>query len=77
MARYYFDVMDDDVLVPDEEGGEFENDQSAAEEAALVLAEMAKARLPGSIRRDMSVRVRNSAGPLLRTSLSFTVEPLA
>ena len=47
----------------------------ARDEAAVCLAEMAKFVLPGSMRRELAIEVRDSA-PVLRTSLVFEAEQL-
>ena len=75
--RYFFDVQDGALSVPDEEGTELDGTDAAAEEAARVLVELAKGRLPGSERRDLTVYVRDGNGPVLMAALSFKVEPLA
>ena len=77
MPRYFFDVHDGERFVRDEDGTELDGPAAAAEDAAVILAELAKARLPGWARRDISVQVRNDVGPVLRAALSFAIDPLA
>ena len=76
--RYFFDVLDKAVLIIDEEGTELETAGSVELEAARVAVELAKGRLPGAKRyRELVVVVRDETGPVLKTTLSLTIEPLA
>jgi hypothetical protein len=70
MPRYYFDSRDGDTFVPDDIGLEFGTLEEARDQAALCLAEMARLVLPGSVRRMLSIEVRDDA-PVLTTSLVF------
>ena len=74
--RYFFDVHDGAVSVTDEEGTELDDLEAAGIEAARLLVELAKGRLPGARRRELMVYVRDGSGPVLRTTLVFAVEPL-
>jgi uncharacterized protein YfcZ (UPF0381/DUF406 family) len=77
MKRYYFDVCDGDGLTRDEEGLEFSDVESAQEEAAKALADMAKetgrraARNPSE--RRMSIEVRDENGPVLEARFTFEI----
>jgi hypothetical protein len=44
--------------------------EAARDQAAVALAEMAREVLPGSVRRKISIEVRDDA-PILTTSLEF------
>ena len=46
MSRYYFDVFDDGVLIPDEEGTEHATREQGRAEAVGALAGLVKDRLP-------------------------------
>jgi hypothetical protein len=70
MPRYYFDSRDGETFLKDDIGLEFETLENARDQAAVCLAEMAKFVLPGSIRRMLSIAVRDDA-PVLTTSLVF------
>ena len=70
MTRYFFDSRDGDTFIQDDVGLEFATIEEARDEAAVCLAEMAKFVLPGSVRRTLSIEVRDDA-PVLTTSLVF------
>jgi len=77
MARYFFDTRDGDRFVRDDIGLEFETIQEARDEATAGLADMAKEAIPGRVRRELAVEVRNGAErQLLRASLWFEVQAL-
>ena len=72
MPRYYFDSRDGESFIHDEEGLEFLDLETARDQATAALADMAKHVLPGSMRRELAIEVRNEAKePVLRTSLVF------
>jgi hypothetical protein len=71
MPRYFFDTRDNGTLIKDEVGFEFGDLNSVKEQAALSLAELARDVLPGSVRRELSVEVRNATQPILRDVLTF------
>ncbi len=65
MTRYYFDLREEDALVPDEEGLELSNVQAAQAEAALSLADMARDAVrmsQGGRDHRMVVEVRDDKG---------------
>src|SRR3954471_2044329 len=72
MARYFFDVRDDDRVIPDAEGLEFSDLGAVRAEAATALAEMARDVLATATRRRMSIDVRTGA-----TSPSSGSHPLS
>ena len=75
MRRYFFDTRDGDTFIRDECGLEFDGIESARDEATRGLADMAKDAIPGALRRELAVEVRDEASlPLLRASLSFEVQ---
>lgn len=78
MPRYYFDLLDGDILAVDEEGLELPNLQAAQAEAAKSLADMARDALHDSAatprRQDMAIDVRDAAGPVTQVRLTFEVE---
>ena len=59
MPRYFFDTRDNDSFVADEVGLEFPDLETVKEQAAVSLAELARDVLPGSVRRVLSVEVRD------------------
>jgi hypothetical protein len=77
MPRFYFDVRDGDKFIRDDDGLEYPDTETARDEAALALAEMAKDVLPGAAIREIAIEVRDEAKePLLRAVLRFEVQRL-
>jgi hypothetical protein len=72
MPRFYFDSRDNGTFIKDDTGLMFPSLEKARDEATRALAELAKDVLPGSLRRELAIEVRDEAnGPLLMTSLVF------
>lgn len=72
MPRYYFDSRDGDSFIEDEEGLEFPDIETARDQATAALADLARDVLPGSVRRELAIEVRDEGKePLLRTILVF------
>jgi hypothetical protein len=77
MPRYYFDSRDGDASMRDIQGVVLEDIAAAREQAASALAELARDVLPGTVRREIIVDVRNEARQtVLKTSLVFEAAPL-
>jgi hypothetical protein len=77
MARYYFDLLDDDGLFIDEEGLEFSDLRAVQAEAAKSLADMARDAVHGSpslSMRHMTVDVRDKVGQVMQVRFNFEVE---
>ena len=73
MARYYFDLLDHDGLVMDEEGLEFSDMGAVEREAARAMADAASESFQRPIKpSESSIEVRDETGPVMR--LRFTVE---
>jgi hypothetical protein len=77
MTRYFFDTRDNGTFIEDEIGIEFRDLEAVKTQAALSLAELARDVLPGSIKRVLSVEVRDSMQPILRDMLTFEATVLA
>jgi hypothetical protein len=78
MPRYYFDTRDNESFVADEVGLDLQGVEAARGEAVRGLADLAKDVLPDSVRRTLSIDVRDVAGrPILKTELTFEVKILA
>ena len=75
--RYFFDTRDNGTFIEDDVGIELSGFQAAKDLAAVSLAEMAKDVLPGSIKRVLSVEVRDLLQPILRDVLTFEAISLA
>ena len=80
MPRYFFDLLEDDVVAVDEEGLELSSFRAVQAEAAKSLADMARDALhsfpPAIGRQDMAIEVRDELGPLMQVKLTFEVEAL-
>ena len=82
MRRYFFDMIDGDALIPDEEGVELSTPDAALRESALALADMVRDEAlgidPGDARHDrqLAIEVRDEHGPGLRASFTFEIKRL-
>jgi hypothetical protein len=76
MPHYFFDVGDGHLAIVDEDGTELSGSDEARSEAARILAELGRDRVTASRARQLSVAVRDKGGPVLRTTLTFDMEPL-
>ena len=75
--RYFFDVRDGDQFTPDLDGLEYATIEEARDAATAALADAAKDAIPGKIRREIAVEVRDvDILPILRASLWFEVQVL-
>ena len=75
MTRYYFDIRDSGKRIHDDVGVELPNIQSAQQEAAVRLAEMAPELVKSRRQHHTVVEVRDDDGLALEVSLSFVVKP--
>jgi len=75
--RYFFDTRDNGTFIEDDLGLELANLDDVRTQAALSLAELARDVLPGSIKRVLSVEVRNALHPILKDVLTFEAIVLA
>ena len=77
MPLYYFDLRDDEKLVPDEEGTELSSMDEVQNEAAYALADMLRDQLPvangNGLARDLMVDVRDSGGAVMRARFAFEI----
>lgn len=71
MPRYFFDTRDNDTFVEDDEGLEFDGLETVKIQAAKFLAELARDVLPGSLKRILTVEVRDERQPVMRAMLTF------
>jgi hypothetical protein len=78
MPRFFFDSRDDDDLIVDDEGLEFDSFEAAKSQATKSLALLALDVLPGSLRRRLGIDVKNESGALIFvTELTFEARALA
>ncbi|MBU1253203.1 MAG: hypothetical protein KKE69_02245 [Alphaproteobacteria bacterium] len=74
MRRYFFDTYDNQSILIDEEGLELASFDKVKSEAAASLAELAREVLPGSMQRNIAVKVRDDkARSILVAELTFEV----
>jgi hypothetical protein len=71
MALYFFDSRDNEDFVVDDEGLEYPSLAAVKAHAAKALAELAQDVIPGSMRRHLSIEVRDEKGPLLIAMMMF------
>ena len=71
MPLFFFDTRDNDVFIEDDVGLDLPDLAAVKEQAALSLAELARDVLPGSIKRRLTVEVRDEQQPVLRATLVF------
>jgi hypothetical protein len=68
---YFFDTRDNGTFIEDDVGIDCTDLNAVKKEAALSLAELARDVLPGSIKRVLSVEVRDAIQPILRDVMTF------
>jgi histidine ammonia-lyase len=76
MPRYYFDVRNDGIFVPDMVGLEVDNLAAAVVEAAHVLAEMVDDIVNGALRQQLTIGIRGTLGEApLKVALTLELTP--
>ncbi len=71
MPRYFFDTRDGERFFRDEIGDELPDIHSAVKEASRFLGELARDVLPGSMKRVLTVEVRDGLRRVLEARLTF------
>jgi hypothetical protein len=71
MPVYYFDTRDNDNFIEDDEGLDLPDIDAAKVAAATSLAELARDVLPGSLKRELAVEVRDNRGSVLKALMKF------
>jgi hypothetical protein len=71
MPMYFFDTRDEDRFIEDDDGVDLPDLAAVKIEAARSLTELARDVIPGTLRRELAVEVRDDLGPVLRTILHF------
>lgn len=71
MPLYFFDTRDNDQFTEDDVGVEFPGLDAVKVESARALAEIARDVIPGSLKRELSVEVRDTIGPVLEARMKF------
>jgi len=72
MARYFFDLINGDGPVRDEQGQEVASREAVSREVSRILADIAREELPARCKGLISIEVRDENGrPVFTGSLSF------
>jgi len=75
MPRYYFDIVDGEIVLQDPKGLELENIKGVEAKAQKILTEVAEVTFSDPDRRDVTTIVRDEAGQVvLRMRFSLVVE---
>jgi hypothetical protein len=75
MAKYYFDVRDNDLVYPDEDGIEQSNLAGVRAEAIDTLAEYVRSTLRDETRHTLRVEVRDEdSRPVLQAVMVFELD---
>ena len=76
MARYYFDIMDDEGVFLDDVGMELADMDTAIKEARRTLADMVRDALRSQSPDSVSISIRDGAeGPVVLSVTLKTEEP--
>jgi hypothetical protein len=76
-VRYFFDTRDNGTFIEDDVGVDCADLDAVKALAALSLTELAREVLPGSIKRVLSVEVRDGIQPILQDVLTFEAVAIA
>jgi hypothetical protein len=68
MTRYFFDILADDEIVPDEEGMNLPDLQAAVREATDSLADLARHPVRSEDFQRLAISVRTLDGPVFKTA---------
>lgn len=71
MPLYFFDTRDNETCIEDDVGLQLPDVEAVKAQAALSLAELARDVLPGSLKRTLTVDVRDGRQAVLRATLIF------
>lgn len=71
MAHYFFDTRDNDDFIEDDVGIELPDLDAVKDQAAVSLAELARDVLPGSLKRNLAVEVRDERQAVMSAKLRF------
>jgi hypothetical protein len=68
---FFFDTRDNGIFVEDDVGLEFPGLEDVKVAAAKALAEIAREVIPGTMKRELAVEVRDAWGPVLAARMTF------
>jgi hypothetical protein len=72
MPRYFFDLIEDAAVFPDEGGEVYEDIETMKQEAARTVAEMVRDRLRAFEPYNLGIQIRDEGGTsILKASLVF------
>jgi hypothetical protein len=71
MTRYYFDIVADGELVPDEEGMNLPNMDAARHEASHSLADLERETVRSEGFPRLAISVRTSDGPVFEAAFQW------
>jgi hypothetical protein len=71
LTLYFFDTRDNDTFLQDDEGVEFPDLETVKVQAARALAELARDVIPGTLKRELAIEVRDELGPVLVARMTF------
>ena len=71
MPHYFFDTRDNDRFIEDDVGLDYFDLEAVKVEAARALADFAREVIPGSVRRELAIEVRDVRGPVLAATMAF------
>jgi hypothetical protein len=74
---YFFDTRDNGTFIEDDVGVDCADLDAVKVLAAMSLTELAREVLPGSIKRVLSVEVRDASQPILQDVLTFEAVAIA
>ena len=71
MPHYFFDIRDNDAFIEDDVGLDYPNLDAVKVAVESSLAELARNVVPGTLKRELAVEVRDEFGPVLKAGMSF------
>lgn len=71
MPLYFFDTRDNQEFIEDDVGVEVPDLEAVKVLAAATLAEIAREVIPGKMKHELAVEVRDEHGPLLKALMTF------
>jgi hypothetical protein len=71
VALYFFDTHDGGIVTEDDVGVQYPNLELVKAEAAKTLAEVARDVVPGTVKRELAVTVRDKVGSVLIATMLF------
>ena len=73
MARYYFDLRDGNVVMPDDDGLDLPDIDAVQVEAARSLADMVRDAVHCRPLHSYAIEVRDDNGPVLEATINWRI----